>query len=339
MRRDASSTPGTLAHVSESEAGRNHSNARVTIVVVPRESYRCAIERVDRLIAEYGSGTRVIWVDDSRCPPRITRHIERRLAMIDGHLVRLPGRAGVNACRASGFARVETPYVLFNDNDTFLDSGALEKMIGCMDETGASFVIPVCNFPDRRVHHFGGETRIEIDARGRHLHEVTHHKFPPPIGPDGPQRTPVRSLEMHAVLVRTEELRAAGGFDTRLRSSLDCTDLSLRLSDVGGGGWLEPSASVTFQSPRVRIGDLPMYWARWSGRTVEEDCRSFIESWGLRSDDPRVDHHRTTLRDRRMRPVRYVRGGIRRSLGSGAVRHFDRVLDSAIDRFSDARVC
>ncbi len=142
---------------------------------------------------------------------------------------------------------------------------------------------------------------------------------------------------MHGVLVRSDSLTAAGGFDTELLSSLDCADLGLRLQGVDGSGWFEPGATLTYDASRPRPSDLPLYLGRWSRATVEHDIVRFAATWDLDLRDPRLDDHRGFLEERCMRAIPYARGGVRRAFGPAAVARLEQALDAVFDRFSDAR--
>jgi hypothetical protein len=142
---------------------------------------------------------------------------------------------------------------------------------------------------------------------------------------------------MHGVLVRADSLVTAGGLDTQLLSSLDCADLGLRLQGIDGSGWLEPRATLTYDSSPPRVSDLSLFLGRWCRATVEHDITRFAQSWAIDPHDARLEDHRGFLRKRCMRVVRYVRGTARRVFGERAVQRLDDALYPVFDPFSDAR--
>lgn len=314
------------------------TDPELTVVVVPRDTYRHAVDVLDHLVGLQGSLWSLVWVDDDRCPARTRQRIHRRLEDAGGQYISMAGRRGANECRARGLAASNTRYVMLMDNDVYLSPEALPILLDSIRESPSAFVAPMVMNPDGSVHHAGGETRIEVDQEGnRRLYEqiMTGHRVPSLVRGGTPMSS--TALEMHAVLLDARLLDAAGGLDERLISSMDCADLSLRLGSAPGGGWLEPKATVLYPRPRVGLRNLTLYWARWSRATVEHDLVCFAETWRLELDDPGLDKHRDFLRQRRMRPLRYARGRLRRLFGDKAAGIFDAVVDRFLDCFSDVR--
>lgn len=295
----------------------------VTVVVAPREKYSRARAVFDALVEADGPPFELVWVDEARAPRAYRRWIAEAGDRRAVTHVALPHRAGANECRMRGFEASTTPYVLFLDNDAFLDPGALEVLTDCMRTTDASFVTPLILDVHRRVHHAGGHLEIVDDHEGgRHFVEELRplHGKPPAAARDTLTRSPTDCLEMHAVLVRAASLRAAGGLDASLESSLDCADLGLRLREEAGRGWLEPAAIAMYDSSTPHVSDLSLFLGRWCRATVEHDIARFASSWRIDFHDPRLEHHREQLRMRRMRVIRYVRGGLHRTIGTPPAR-------------------
>jgi hypothetical protein len=311
----------------------------VTVVVVPREKYSRAHPVLATLERAEPAPGRVVWVDEGRAPGSYRRWMHTRAAGSELVHITLAHRAGANECRMRGFEATSTPFVLFLDNDAHLTPGSLEAMANCMRETGASFVSPLILELDGRVHHAGGDTAIVDDADGRRLVEHLRLQGRPPASADPPLvRSRTSALEMHAVMVRAESLVAAGGLDTELSSSLDCADLGLRLRDRHGGGWLEPSAVATYDSTAPHPSDLSLYLGRWCRATVEHDISRFAASWQIDTHDPRLDDHRVFLRTRRMRVIRYLRGGTRRLFGAPTAGRVEDAAEPVLDALAKARL-
>lgn len=313
------------------------ADAKVTVVVAPREKYRCARQVFDALQAVDDVPFRTIWVDESRAPRAVRRWVRARASRAGVRYVALDHQAGANECRMRGFDEVTTEFVLFLDNDAFLGPGSLAAMVTCMEETDASFVAPLYLERDGSVHNAGGRTFIGEDAAGRHLVETWRDRTEVDALLSGRVRVRTDALEMHCVLVRSSSLREAGGLDDRLLSSLDCADLGLRLVGLDRNGWLEPTATVTYDSSLPRVSDLRLYLGRWSRATVDHDITRFASTWCLDPFEARLEAHREIfLRRRRLRIMRYARGSVRRVLGSRAAARFERGVDRVFDRFSDA---
>jgi GT2 family glycosyltransferase len=309
----------------------------VTIVVVPRDKYRRAWAVLQHLLSMEAPPFALVWVDEARSPRRLRRRISAEAHRRGFRHLPVEHRAGANECRARGLEVATTPYVLLLDNDAFPHDGALSALLACARQTRASFVAPVCLYSDGGVHHAGSGAHLADDGGERRLVEVRRpHGVRLDLIPEL-ARSRADGPELHGVLVRRSSVIAAGGLDAGLSSSMDCTDLGLRLADLDGGGWFEPDAVVTYDDAGPRPLDLPLYVDRWSRATVEHDIARFTDRWGLQPSDARVEEHRQHLLGRRRRLVRYPRAVIRRALGDGALHWFDGAVDAALDRFSDAR--
>lgn len=304
-------------------------------MVAPREKYRRGRAVLHRLLTMEAPPFHMVWVDEGRAPRRLRRWVAAESDRIGFRHLALPARAGANACRAHGVDLAVTPFVLLLDNDAFLGDGALAALLDCAHATDAAFVAPVCTYRDGAVHHAGSGDRLEDGDDGRRL--VDHRRATGGLDPARLERARADGPELHCVLVRRSALRAGGGLDADLLSSMDCTDLGLRLVDRDGGGWVEPRAIVTYDNAWPLPNDLPLYLGRWSRATVEHDLAHFAARWQLDPADRRLDQHRQHLAGRRHRLVRYPRGALRRGLGGGAVDRFDRAVDPVLDRFSDVR--
>jgi len=314
------------------------AEADLTIVVAPREKYSRARNVLSALAAAETPPFHLVWVDEARAPRAHRRWLDDHAPRTAFTHVVLPHRAGANECRMRGFEARHTPLVLFLDNDAFLGPGALAALLECMHDTRAAFVTPLILERSGAVHHAGGTTAIVDGSAGPSLVEDLPLQGKPgeAVRPDLVRR-PTGALEMHGVLVRSDALVAAGGLDTRLLSSLDCADLGLSLQGLDGSGWLEPSASVTYDASQPRPSDLPLYLGRWSRATVEHDMAHFATKWGLDPHDARLDEHRGFLHARCMRAIPRVRGVVRRMFGVPAAKRLERMLEPVFDLFSDAR--
>lgn len=306
------------------------------MVVVPREGYHREPATLRHLLDDFASArTPVLVVHEARCPERVERSVTRLAAAGSLRHLHLRGPAGANRCRVAGLAEVTTPYTLFLDNDARLAPGSIGRLVALARTTGASFVSPLCCNPDGTVHYGGSVVRFTGVEGRRQLLELRLYTRQPAEEVRAsldPSRTD--APELHGVLVDTEMARAVGAPDPALQSAMDCLDLGLRLQDVGGGGWLEPTATVEFANARPRPCDLPLYLDRWSRSTIERDLAHFTATWSLDPGSPRLDEHRRSLAMRRWRALPWVRGGLRRLLGEGAVESFEGMVDPWIDRLA-----
>jgi hypothetical protein len=292
----------------------------VSAVVAPRETYRRTRRTVARLLAEPGL-REIVVVTEGHAPDRIRRWLDAAPIV---HVHRSQP-TGANECRMLGVERTSGPYVLLLDNDCLLSPGSARLLADRATATGAAFVTPVIDYEVGGVHFAGGPCRLEGDPP---YALVDHHAR------SVSSALPTESAEMHAVLVRRSALDAAGGLDRSLLSSMDVIDLSLRLQAQPGGGWVEPLARGTYDNRLPHPTELPFFWSRWGRPTVDHDIESFRRAWNIAAGDQRLEQHRESCSSRRLRPVRVVRGGLRRTLGDGVAAAFDRRFDRLIARYA-----
>jgi hypothetical protein len=316
--------------------------APATVVVVPREGFLIAPRTLARLLAVTAPPFELVYVDCS--PRRIGSRLEELVRTHRGAvLLRADRFLRPTTARNLGFARVATPYTVFLDNDVLVSPGWLDALVRCAEETGAAFVSPVIGIGDRdpRVVHFaGGENRVEVVDGARRLRESYEH-----VGAavseavSGLARRPTELAEFHAVLVRTDLLRALGGLDEACPAAFEHNDLCLALSERGGRGWLEPGAVVDYVIDRpAALANAPYHAVRWSRRWLDASLEGFCAKWRLDPADPALALDLRSLHERRRRPFQPLRGlvdRLARGRGLGAV---DRLADAVTDglaRWSD----
>jgi GT2 family glycosyltransferase len=197
-----------------------------------------------------------------------------------------------NEARNLAMAHVETPYVVFVDDDLVPQPGWLDALLACAEETGAAAVAPLYfygDYTDQCVHMAGGDTRVEDDGGVRRY--VEEHRFsntPLALIDEPIVRMQTEQLELHCLLVRTDVLRRVGPFDEGLRTQFEHSDLCMRIRREGGTTWLEPAAHVAYLVTPATLSDLPYYVLRWSRPWNEATGRQFTANWQLSPDDPRV---------------------------------------------------
>jgi GT2 family glycosyltransferase len=323
---------------SNQEAEKAPRRVLASVVVVPREGFRIAPRTLARLLAVTSAPFDLIYVDCS--PRRVASRLKNLVRSHSGGvLLRADRFLRPTTARNLGLARVATPYTVFLDNDVLVTPGWLDALVRCAKETGAAFVSPVICIGDRdpRVVHFaGGENRVElIDGSRRFRESYEHVGSPVSELVSGLGRRPTELAEFHAVLVRTEVLRALGGLDESCPAAFEHNDLCLSISERGGSGWLEPGAVVDYVIDRpAALANAPYHAIRWSRHWLDESLAGFCAKWGLDPADPALAEDLRSLHERRRRPFHPVRGLIdrlARGRGLGAV---DRFADAVTDGFA-----
>src|SRR6266516_1506210 len=119
-----------------------NDNARVTIVVVPREQFSKSQISLESIYAATPPPFRLVYVDgNSRSSLR--RYLEQQAAARGFQLIRTENYLTSNEARNLGRREVCTEYVAFLDNDVFVQPGWLQTLLRCAVETGAWVVGPL----------------------------------------------------------------------------------------------------------------------------------------------------------------------------------------------------
>jgi len=265
---------------------------RVTVVVVQRERLSPARRTLDRLLASLTLPHRMIYVDGGS-PRKLAAWLRARSAQHGFDLVRVDRNLAPSESRNIGLSRATTELVAFVDNDVVVEDGWLERMIACLDETGAAAVGPLtCEGEPlgERVHFAGGSVEIVEEVEdGRPVRRVRDRMFLAQRKlesvRDEVRRQPVTLLEMHTMVARRETLAEVGGFDEVLSTRYHL-DLCLRLAHAGHTMWFEPEAVVHYVPGAPRdLADAHFYMLRWSDAWERRSLEHFRRKWDLVDDD------------------------------------------------------
>jgi GT2 family glycosyltransferase len=257
---------------------------RTTVAVVPREQFSHWPVTIDSIVTASPEAHLVLV--DGGSPRSVRRRLEDLATKHDCTLVRTEAPLLPNEARNLALAEVDTELVVFVDNDVVVRRGWLDALERCARDTGAAAVTPIV------MSDHGGRTHVHSAGGALHIED----------GPDGPayreelaflglgddergviDRAPVTELELHVLLLRTDAVKARGGFDERLRGTREHTDLTLQLELAGHEMWREPDAVVEYRrTPMRRPADLSYFLWRWSEENVGRAEASFHEKWQLR---------------------------------------------------------
>lgn len=272
-------------------AASKSTDARATIVVVPRERFAKARESLESVFANTAAPYRLVYVDGNS-PRPLKAWLERQAAERGFDLVRRERYLSPNEARNIGLRRTETEYVVFLDNDVLLRPGWLEKLIECADDTGAALVGPLtCEYDWETIHCAGGEVEIlEERENGATIRRAKEKLYHPQRKVDSVRadlkREECTLAEYHCVLARREVLERIGGLDEEMLNTREHLDLCLEVLKVGGTVWFEPESVVTYLAPPpLALRDYPLYMLRWSDDWERRSLEHFREKWDLTSDE------------------------------------------------------
>ena len=222
--------------IGTDSAGVRRSRSEEVTVVVP--AWRSP---VDSLVAALGPVARVIVVDDAS-PTALA-------APASAEIIRRRTNGGPGAARQTGLAAVTTEFVAFVDSDVLPTPGWLEPLLAHFDDERVALVAP-------RV-----VSRVDPSSENHPSPSVVDRyeaaRSPLDLGPAaGPvlARTRISYVPSAAWVVRTDALRAIGGFDPQLRTGED-VDVVWRLVEAGWRARYEP-ASVVHHTPRPTLRAL-----------------------------------------------------------------------------------
>jgi GT2 family glycosyltransferase len=173
-------------------------------------------------------------------------------------VVAMEGNLGPGAPRNRGLREAATRYVLQVDSDVILAPDCLEALLADADKSGAAITMPRALFDgDRgRVHYDGGWLH--------YVGVMTLRNFfaPRPAQAEGP--LDVDAVIAMALLLRREQVVAAGGYDLGYFILFEDHDLSYRLRARGERLRLVPQAIVFHREGTAGISyrEGPAYPAR-----------------------------------------------------------------------------
>jgi len=293
--------------------------AQVTLVVVPRERFGLTRRALEGVYANTTEPFRLVYVDGGS-PARIRRYLAREAQARGFTLLRTDTYLAPNEARNLGLRHVQTPYVVFIDNDVVPSPGWLGKLLECAETTGAWVVGPMYLIGEpahEEIHMAAGDAHFEEGRGGRRF--VERHRFAGKRPAEVRRhlvRMPCEQVEFHCMLVRTEAFEALGALDEELRSVCEHSDLCLLVRQHGSQVYFEPDSVVTYiTTGRFQWPDYRFFFERWSESWNETSVERFREKWALHPDDPGTKSIERWATAHRRIPLEPLRRGLRRLFG------------------------
>jgi Glycosyl transferase family 2 len=256
--------------------------------MVQREGFSRGPAALRHLIESTPQGTRHIFVD-AGSGSTVAAELRAIAFRHDVLLLRSEQMLAPQESRALAVPYVDSPYVVFIDNDAFGEPDWLANLVKCADETGAWLVGPLYGIGhpnEGRVHMAGGRNRLVTTPRGRELDEAHLYGDEELISVlSHIDRRQTELIEFHCVLMRTSALSTIP-IDVHYLAVFEHSALCLRVLEDGGQIWLEPSSRVTYwPQSRPTDEDCAYFRLRWSPGWVRASAEHFSAEFDIPPDN------------------------------------------------------
>lgn len=264
-------------------------STQVTVVVVPRERFSYTRQSLDSIYQNTQVPFELIYVDGNS-PPEVRDYLSEKAQDKAFHLIRTDTYLSPNQARNIGLKEVNTPYLVFIDNDVIVSPDWLQNLLQCAEETGADVVGPLMcqDEPIHQTIHFaGGESRIWTDKLGRRRLREKMYRQGQKVSKVGGQlqRQVTELAEFHCVLVRRSIFDKLGCLDEAMMNTKEHLDFSMSVRQVGGEVYFEPSSVVTYvPGPPLQLMDMHFYMLRWSDAWTLTSLHRLRDKWNLSED-------------------------------------------------------
>lgn len=265
------------------------SEPNVTIVVSPRERFSYTQASLESIYEQTTIPFKLIYVDGGS-PAHIQQYLTKQACDRQFNLIRTEHYLAPNQARNLGLRQVDTPYVLFIDNDVIVTAGWLERLLECAEETDAAIATPLICIGTpmhETIHLAGGEAHIDLVYKEgskkpkRHVHEK-HYFVNRKVAEvqDQLQRRQCEFAEFHCMLVKTQIFDQLGLLDEDLLSTREHIDFCLSVTQAGHTVYCEPASVVTYvPGPPFEWSDLPFFMLRWSDAWEIASLEHFRQKW------------------------------------------------------------
>jgi hypothetical protein len=263
------------------------STPEVTIVVVPRDRFSSVVDCAAAVVEHTDVPYRLVFLDFGYDRGTLAR-LREACHGVPTEFVAC-GRTIPMLAFRDYLARVETPYVAWVDNDTYVTRGWLSALLR-RAEQGARVAFPVTlereglDTDPRGItlrNHISHSELRQVDVGGTRY--VFDHK---PFRRAAPEELTTEAhtvdfFELHAFFAATEVLRQ---LDLPAMVVREHIDLGIQLHRMGIDVWCEPASVVHFDNihERPTLGDLRFFLYRWDQKLIDSSHKLFEQRWGYR---------------------------------------------------------
>lgn len=259
----------------------------LTILVVPRDRFSSLTKCVSSILKYTEKPFRLVVLDFGYTKKQL-REMEAVCGSFPVEVVKMGLTIPMTALKQY-LPKVETKYLAWIDNDTFVTEGWLTAIMDRVAK-GARVVLPLTleleglGVDPRGIHarnHIShGELRkVEIDGEEYVFDFKPYRRAAQAEIPQDGNLTDF--FEFHAIFGETDVWRQLDIPDIVMREHID---LGIQLNKLGIPIWCEPKSVVHFANihDRPSITDLKYFHFRWNKKLVEEAHRVFEERWGYK---------------------------------------------------------
>ncbi len=246
---------------------------RISVVIPTYDEFRMTIAAVAATLRTTGSDDVQVVILDNGSKAEVGARLVA--AFLTEPRVRYH-RLGRNlnfalGCNA-GFAQAAAEYVVFLNNDTIPRGAWLDSMLPSLDDPSVRGVQPLLLYADDTIQsagtYFPAKDTLPCHFLVGHPPEDAHRA--------GERR--FSAITGAAMLLRSEEFEALGGFDVDFVNGMEDVDLCLRATERFGGGFeVVPDARVTHLEGRTPgrgdhiLNNRATFMRRWRSRLPVPD--------------------------------------------------------------------
>lgn len=259
-------------------------NAKVTVVITPRDRYTGIIECINNLYQVTLEPFQLI-VLDLNYPTAIKKQIVETLANKKNAKINDYGLIIPMAAMRKVRSEITTPYTMFLDNDSNVTENWLAPLLHVAEKENAAIVNPVTlekEGVDRgaplRSHLFTNEIQVVTIENTDYLLEEKHFRraLPETLPTDV---RPSEMFELHGVLFETKFLNEIELPEMVIREHID---IAIQAKKMGRKIFTQPQSIVIFDNlgTRMELSDMSWFFFRWGNKLTYTSSRLFEKRWG-----------------------------------------------------------